>query len=150
MRWRISAADLLVKVTQRMFPGRMPASSTRKAKRWDRARVLPEPAPAMTRNTPSVEVTASHWASLSPASSSLILHPPLPPPVRPGGICMSPILRCGWPRSQPPIRQRLHRPAADRREHRSKTSPHPHRRQLSSRRDARRLMLGKPKRFDLK
>ena len=44
----------------------------------DRARVLPEPASAMTRNTPSVEVTASRWASLSPVSSSLILHPPLP------------------------------------------------------------------------
>ena len=29
MRWRISAADLLVKVTHRMFPGRMPSSLTR-------------------------------------------------------------------------------------------------------------------------
>ena len=62
MRWRISLADLLVKVTQRMFPGRMPSSFTRKAKRWVRARVLPEPAPAMTRTNPSVAVTASRWA----------------------------------------------------------------------------------------
>ena len=58
MRRRISAADLFVKVTQRIWPGKMPSSLTKKANRWDKARVLPEPAPAMTRTQPSVVVTA--------------------------------------------------------------------------------------------
>ena len=59
MRWRISLADLLVKVTHRMFPGRMPSSLTKNANRWDNALVFPEPAPAITRTNPSVAVTAS-------------------------------------------------------------------------------------------
>ena len=73
MRWRISFADLLVKVTQRIFPGRMPSSFTRKAKRWESALVLPEPAPAMTRTNPSVSVTAWRWAALRPESKSVIV-----------------------------------------------------------------------------
>ena len=74
MRWRISAADLFVKVTQRMCPGSMPSSFTRKANLRESARVLPEPAPAMTRTKPSVLVTASLCAAFSPDKMSSMLR----------------------------------------------------------------------------
>ena len=75
MRRRISFADLLVKVTQSMFEGRMPTSFTRYANLCARARVLPLPAPAITRTKPSVVVTASRCSVFSPLSISLIFPP---------------------------------------------------------------------------
>src|SRR5882672_3983541 len=63
MRSFISAAALLVKVTQRMARAGTPRSS-RCTVRWAMTRVLPEPAPASTRTGPSVWSTASRWRGL--------------------------------------------------------------------------------------
>src|SRR5919109_2708270 len=73
-RWRrrscISLAALLVKVIARIAVGGTRLSLIRWATRWVRTRVLPDPAPATIRVGPSVDSTASRWASFNPASRS--------------------------------------------------------------------------------
>ena len=72
IRWRISAAALLVKVRHSMLPGSIPSSSTRYAYLCASTRVLPEPAPAMILTLPSVAFTACSCLSFSPLSSIYI------------------------------------------------------------------------------
>ena len=77
---RISLAALLVNVTHSIFPGRIPRSFTRYAKRLERALVFPLPAPATTRTNPSVVVTASFCAlfrSFKMSNSSSNVYPPI-------------------------------------------------------------------------
>src|SRR3954447_15410281 len=69
-RSRISWAALLVKVMARISNGEMPRSRMRWAMRWVRTRVLPEPAPAMTRRGPSSCTTASRCTGLRPSRRS--------------------------------------------------------------------------------
>src|SRR2546421_8717402 len=64
----ISSAALLVKVMARTAKGEIFRSRTRWATRWVSTRVLPDPAPAMTRIGPSGWATASRWTGLSPSS----------------------------------------------------------------------------------
>jgi len=63
-RSRISAAALLVKVMAAMCSGAIPARSSRPIL-WVMTRVLPLPAPAMTRQGPDRWATARSWAALS-------------------------------------------------------------------------------------
>src|SRR6478736_404111 len=65
MRWRISAAALLVKVTARMLCGAAPKVVTAQATRCVSTRVLPLPAPASTSVAPSGAVTAARCSSFS-------------------------------------------------------------------------------------
>ncbi len=58
-RSRISPAALFVKVIARISFGFTPTAEIRCATRWVSTRVLPEPAPAITSNGPSVCSTAS-------------------------------------------------------------------------------------------
>ena len=60
IRFFISAAALLVKVTQRILAVEMPSISTRYIYRAVSVLVLPEPAPATTRMYPSVVTAASY------------------------------------------------------------------------------------------
>src|SRR6056297_2876417 len=62
-RPRISLAALLVKVTASTDIGETCSTWISQAIRWTRTRVLPEPAPASTRQCPSSSVTAWRWAS---------------------------------------------------------------------------------------
>src|SRR5512133_1258444 len=69
-RWsrsRISPAALLVKVIARISFGLAPTAWIRCTTRYVSTRVLPEPAPAMTRSGPSVARTASRWGGLRSA-----------------------------------------------------------------------------------
>ena len=59
MRWRISRAALLVKVTHMMLLGITPRSFTRYANRRESTWVFPEPAPAITSCAPSQYSTAA-------------------------------------------------------------------------------------------
>ena len=67
MRWRISAAALLVKVTARMPCGETPSTCTSHSTRCVSTRVLPLPAPASTSVGSSGALTACRCASLSGA-----------------------------------------------------------------------------------
>ena len=64
MRWRISAAALLVKVTERIECNDARSTWCSQAMRCTSTRVLPEPAPASTSCRPSGAATAWRWASL--------------------------------------------------------------------------------------
>ncbi len=64
MRWRISAAALLVKVTARILWGDKCCSWINQAMRCTSTRVLPLPAPANTSRRSAPEVTACAWALL--------------------------------------------------------------------------------------
>ena len=65
VRWRISLAALLVKVTARMLWAAAPSASTNQATRCTSTRVLPLPAPASTSTGPDGAVTAARCASFS-------------------------------------------------------------------------------------
>src|SRR6056297_994331 len=67
-RSRISAAALLVNVMARIFDGCTPSWMSC-AMRWVSTRVLPEPAPAITRSGPDGCTTASSWSGLSPSAN---------------------------------------------------------------------------------
>src|SRR5687767_8892030 len=69
----ISLAALLVKVKARMPEAGTPPSPRRWAIRRVSTRVLPEPAPAMTRSGPSPWVTAACWASLRSVATVVTL-----------------------------------------------------------------------------
>ena len=68
----ISAAALLVNVIARIENGDASRSAIRYARRCVRTRVLPDPAPAITRTGPTGSVTASRCAGLSPSRSSVM------------------------------------------------------------------------------
>src|SRR5512133_273927 len=76
MRSRISPAALLVNVTAITARGLTPTARNRKATRWARTRVLPEPGPASTSTGPLMVVTASVWDGLSPARMSSCINTP--------------------------------------------------------------------------
>ncbi|KAG1390466.1 hypothetical protein G6F58_012979 [Rhizopus delemar] len=76
MRWRISPAALLVKVTAKMPWVGTPSPSCSQARRWVSTRVLPEPAPASTRWWPGGAETASRWAGFRPSSRWETSMPP--------------------------------------------------------------------------
>ncbi len=67
-RSRISCAALLVKVMAAMRPGSTPACNSR-AILCTMTRVLPDPAPASTRQGPDRWCTAASWAGLREAGA---------------------------------------------------------------------------------
>src|SRR5690348_14770771 len=70
IRSRISPAALFVNVIARISFGSTPHAASKCATRYVRTRVLPEPAPAITSNGPSVVRTASRCASFRSARYS--------------------------------------------------------------------------------
>ena len=75
--------------------------------RWVNTRVLPEPAPAITSKGPSVWVTASRWAGLSPESRSLAITEPLSTTLQPYRAPCDGLGLIGAPAGlDPPIRGR--------------------------------------------
>src|SRR3970282_2689401 len=75
MRLAISRAALLVNVTAMISPGGMPSSPSRKATRYVRTRVFPDPGPASTRTGPGVGLTASRCCGMRSSSDDIELRP---------------------------------------------------------------------------
>src|SRR5688572_26488716 len=81
---RSSPAALFVKVKARTDEAGTSRSARSQATRRTRTRVLPEPAPAMTRSGPSPCVTAASWASFRSNASGMSLR------LRPGAEAKRP------------------------------------------------------------
>src|SRR3990170_6126268 len=75
IRLAISRAALFVNVTAMISPGGMPSSPSRKATRYVRTRVFPDPGPASTRTGPGVMLTAWRWCGLRSSSDDIELRP---------------------------------------------------------------------------